>query len=136
MIRTLLAVSAAFLCQPAFAQSVEVADGDWAGIPVAATTGGPAWISEASMARIDKLVAAGKCIAVGNRKRVNLNVPVLFQFDGTGTVQKVVVRRIGCPEVESVVASVAASRVKLGYYKPTGQNQTGWYRGEVSYSVN
>jgi hypothetical protein len=136
MIRILLAASAMFLAQPVLAQAVEVAEGDWSGIPEAGSNGDPAYISDQSMTRIDKLLAAGKCPAVGNRKYVNLNVPILVQFDGGDQVQKIVVRRIGCPEVEAIVGGIAAGRAKQGYYRSTGKNQTGWYRSEVSYSVN
>jgi hypothetical protein len=136
MIRILLATSAALLSQSALAQSVEVAEGDWSDIPAASNTGGPAYISERFMGQIDKLLAAGKCPSVGNRKYANLNVPILVQFDGGDQVQKIVVRRIGCPEVESIVGGIAAGRAKQGYYKSTGKNQTGWYRSEISYSVN
>ncbi len=136
MIRILLAASAALLAQGALAQSVEVAEGDWSDIPAAGLEKGPAFISEQSMARIDKLLAGGKCPSVGNRKYVNLNVPILVQFDGGDQVQKIVVRRIGCPEVEAIVGGIAAGRAKQGYYRSTGKNQTGWYRSEISYSVN
>jgi hypothetical protein len=136
MIRILLAASAALLSQAAFAQSVEVAEGDWSSIPDAAVADGPAYISEQSMTRIDRLLSAGKCPSVGNRKYVNMNVPILVQFDGGDQVQKIVVRRIGCPEVEAIVGGIATGRAKRGYYKSTGKNQAGWYRSEISYSVN
>jgi hypothetical protein len=136
MIRILFAVSAALISQTALAQSVEVAEGDWSDIPAVSVGDVPAYISERSMGQIDKLLAAGKCPSVGNRKYVNLNVPILVQFDGGNQVQKIVVRRIGCPEVEAIVGGIAAGRAKQGYYKSTGKNQTGWYRSEISYSVN
>ena len=136
MIRILLAASAALIAQTAMAQTIEVAEGDWSDIPAAGLGGGPAYLSEKSMGQIDKLLAAGKCSSVGNRKYANLNVPILMQFDGGSQVQKIVVRRIGCPEVEAIVGRIAADRAKLGYYRATGQNQTGWYRSEITYSLN
>ena len=136
MIRILLAASAALLSQTALAQMVEVAEGDWSDIPAASNAGGPAYISERFMNQIDKLLTAGKCRSVGNRKYANLNVPILVQFDGGDQVRKIVVRRIGCPEVEAIVGGIAAGRAKQGYYRSTGKNQTGWYRSEISYSVN
>jgi hypothetical protein len=136
MIRILLAASAALFVQTASAQSVEVAEGDWSDIPAAELARGPAFISDESMTKIDKLLAAGKCKSVGDRKFVNLNVPILVQFDRSNQVQKIVVRRIGCPEVEAIVGGIAVGRAQLGYYKSTGVNQAGWYRSEVSYSLN
>jgi hypothetical protein len=136
MIRIMLVASAVLLSQAAPAQSIDVAEGDWSDIPSAGLAKGPAFISEQSMGRIDKLLAAGKCPSIGNRKYVNLNVPILVQFDGGDQVQKIVVRRIGCPEVEAIVGGIAAGRAKQGYYRSTGKNQTGWYRSEISYSVN
>jgi hypothetical protein len=136
MIRILFAVSAALISHTALAQTVEVAEGDWSNIPAASLADVPAFISERSMGRIEKLLAAGKCPSVGNRKYVSLNVPILVQFDGGNQVQKIVVRRIGCPEVEAIVGGIAAGRAKQGYYRSTGKNQTGWYRSEISYSLN
>ena len=136
MIRIIFAASALFASQAALAQAVEVAEGDWSDIPPAALADSRAYISDQSMTKIDKLLAAGKCPSVGNRKYVNLNVPILVQFDPGDQVQKIVVRRIGCPEVEAIVGGIAAGRAKLGYYKSTGKNKAGWYRSEISYSVN
>lgn len=136
MIRALLTLSAALVCQPAFAQSVEVAEGDWSAIPVATSTGGPEWLTETAMNRIDRLVSAGKCPRAGSRARVDLQAPFLIQFDNRATVQRIVIQRLGCPEVESIVGSVIIGRAKQGFYRPTGANQTGWYRSEISYSAN
>jgi hypothetical protein len=136
MIRIFWAVSLALLAQPALAQSVEVAEGDWSGIPAAASKDGPEWISAASMDRIDKIVAAGKCPPVGNKRRININVPFLMQFDGSGVAQRIVVQRLGCPELETVLSGIIRGRLQQGFYQPTGTNQTGWYRSQITYSLD
>jgi hypothetical protein len=136
MIRIFLAASVALLAQPALAQSVEVAEGDWSGIPVAASIDGPEWMSAASMDRIDKLVAAGKCPRAGNKRRINLNVPFLMQFDGGGVAQRIVVQRLGCPELETVLSGIIRGRLLQGFYKPTGKNEAGWYRSQITYSLD
>ena len=136
MIRILLTVSAALLSQAAVAQSVEVAEGNWSDIPFANKANIPEFISEKSMNNIDRLVGNGKCDVAGNRKRIDLKVPFIMQFDNRGVAQRVVLQRLGCPEVESVVAGIVLGRLKQGFYKPTGSNGAGWYRSEISYSLN
>jgi hypothetical protein len=136
MIRILLALSLGVIAQPAFAQSVEVADIDWSTVPQAAVGSGPSWLSDASMNRIEKAIGKNQCPRFGDAKRFNLTVPFLMQIDSNNVVQRVVIQRQGCPELESVLGGVILGRTKTGYYKSTGKNQTGWYRSEISHSVN
>lgn len=119
----------------ASAQSVDVADGDWRGIPLV-QTGKPKSMSDRSMGRIEKLLQAGKCPRFGDGDPIRLDVPFLLQFDAAGQVQRVVVRRVDCPDLEGVIGGVVISRAKAGYYTPTGQNATGWYRSNFNYEMN
>jgi hypothetical protein len=136
MIRIILAAALAGLAQPAFAQTVEVADVDWSTVPELATGSGPSWLSDTSMNRIEQAIGKNKCPRFGDAKRFNMTVPFLMQIDANSVVQRVVIQRQGCPELEAVLAGVILGRAKQGYYRSTGKNQTGWYRSEISHSVN
>lgn len=135
MFRTLALAIIVAIPAAASAQAVEVADGDWRGIPLA-QTGKAKSMSDRSMGRIEKLLEAGKCPRFGDGDPIRIDIPFLLQFDTAGQVQRVVVRRVDCPDLESVVGGVVVSRAKAGYYKPTGQNSTGWYRSSFDYAMN
>jgi hypothetical protein len=135
MIR-IAATLAMCLAAPALAQSVEVAEGNWAGIPEVKPYDPNVRIADDTMKRIERIVQTGDCPAIGRRDRVRLNAPFLVQFGPRGKAEKVVVKRLGCPEVESIVGSVVLARLKDGFYKPTGENRTGWYRSAIEYQMN
>lgn len=124
------------LAVPAFAQSVEVADGNWAGIPEVAPVDQNVRMTDQSMKRIERIVQTGDCPAIGRRDRVRMNAPFLVQFGAGGAAEKIVVKRMGCPEVESIIGGIVAARLKAGFYRPTGINQTGWYQSRLEYQLN
>ena len=135
MIRMIVAAALAMIPAGTMAQRVEVAAGNWVGIPfVAPAKAMP--MSSRSMIRIEKLLEAGKCPKFGDGNPIRLDVPFLLQFDTGGAVQRVVVRRIDCPELESLIGGVIVSRAKSGYYQPSGANGSGWYRSDFSYAMN
>lgn len=116
---------------PAAAASVEVATGDWSNIPWAERRAYNI-ISGEAVDRIHKSFANGSCKMRGQTKnRVNLRVPFLVKFADDGSVDRIVVRKLGCPDVEAVLGSALLHQVKGGDYKATGENEALWYRSEV-----
>ena len=131
--KTLAAVAAALLAGSfqASATTVEVATGDWSNIPWAERRAFNI-ISGDAVERIHKSFADGSCKLRGQtRDRINLRVPFLMKFAPDGSVERIVVRKLGCPAVESVLGSSLLRQVKSGDYKATGQNDALWYRSEV-----
>lgn len=130
-----LSVTAA-VATPVKAQQVSVAGGDWSNIPVVISEGK----RQPAERVVDDIAAAAQkqsCAAVGrNPRHINLSVPFLVQFDGGGQVQQVVVQRIGCPAVESVIGGALAQLAKEGEYRPTLENRAGWYRGSFDLASN
>ncbi|MBK9431113.1 hypothetical protein [Sphingorhabdus sp.] len=118
---------------PLAAHSVEAGSGDWTNIPWLAE---PAHVrlSEKAMESIDNLVKAGKCDAIGDRRRIELNMDFLAEFSPKSAVKRLIVGKIGCPEVEQIVATAASQAAEKGWLKPTGENEANWYRGRVTYS--
>jgi hypothetical protein len=135
MIR-IAAALALCVAAPALAQSVEVAEGNWASIPPVEPVDYRVRISDDSMKRIERIVQAGDCPAIGRRDRVRMKAQFLVQFSAGGTAERVVVKRLGCPEVETIVGSIVLARLKEGFYRPTGVNQTGWYKSSIEYQLN
>lgn len=135
MIRIGLSVIA-LLAGPALqAQTIESAVGDWSSIPEMPARA-PLTLSNGAMERIDAIVAGGQCPAAGRKDRIRLDVPVLVQFENTGKPLRVVVRKMGCPEVEQIVGNAALQSARARKFQPTGVNQTGWYRSEIRYHFN
>ena len=65
-----------------------------------------------------------------------LNVFVVH-FDKTGAADRIVIRKLGCGEAESVIGgAVKVLVVDQGAFRSTGENQTGWYQGQVSFSYS
>jgi hypothetical protein len=115
-----------------FAQTVEVGEGDWSDIPRMAKDRDVV-LGVGAMERVDKIVAAGKCKVIGRKGKIKMLIPFIVKFAPDQSVKRLVVKRIGCPEVEQLAASVALYSAKSGHIKPTGENQTGWYSGVISY---
>ena len=120
------------LATPIVAQNVTSGEGDWSGIPELRKNR-IIQLSSGAQNMVEKLVAQGKCKSVGSKDRVNLALPFLVEFTPDNTVVSIMVKRIGCPEVESIAASTALHAAQAGQIKPNGDNPAGWYRGEISY---
>jgi hypothetical protein len=117
---------------PAQSQAVEVGEGDWRNIPFL-TGNRTVNLGIGAMERVDKIVAAGKCRAIGRRDTIKLLMPFIVEFNPDKSVARLVIKRIGCPEVEQIAASAAVHAAKTGRVVSDGKNDAGWYRGEVSY---
>ncbi len=131
--RILISALAVCLVAPTLAaQNVSSGEGDWSNIPELRKNR-IVELSSGAQNMIEKVVAQGKCKAVGSKDRVNLALPFLVEFAPDNTVASIMIRRIGCPEVESIAASTALHAAQAGTIKPNGDNAARWYRGEVSY---
>jgi hypothetical protein len=120
---------------PVTAQSIEVASGNWSEIPEIRTKSQP-MLSPATAARVDEIAKQGKCSVPGvTRRYVDLTVPFVVEFMPDGGVQRIVLTKLGCPELESVLGGVLANWVASGRYVATGENQLGWYRGELKIAL-
>jgi hypothetical protein len=135
MRKVLLAAAVAALTVPVAAQRVEVADGDWSDFPVLEKSQ-TVNLGDGAMADIDRLVAAGKCSKIGSKKRIRMEIPFLAQFGTGNAVERIMLQRIGCPEVEAIAANAAYYAAKGGRIKPGTSNAAGWYRGSVSYILD
>ncbi len=125
----------ALFATSASAQRIEVADGEWSDFP-ALEKSQTVNLGDGAMADIDRLVASGKCSKIGNKKHIRMEIPFLAQFDANGKVERVMLNRIGCPEVETIAANAAYYAARDGRIKPGTSNAAGWYRGFVSYILD
>ena len=115
----------------AAAATVESATGDWSNIPWAERRSFNIITGDA-VEKIHQAFADGSCKMRGQSKnRLNLRVPFLMKFAPDGSVERIVIRKLGCPSVESVLGSSLLNQVKGGDYRATGENEALWYRSEV-----
>ena len=129
MLAPIIALSA-LIAAASPAIPVSVASGDWSNIPYAQQRGS----LRVSTRTIEKFEAAlmGECNAAAANGRLELTVPFLIRFGRDGSVQQVVVRRLDCPSAESLVGGAILQMARSGEFRPTGENLTGWYRGQFS----
>lgn len=131
----LIATAIVALAAPTAAQRIEVADGDWSDFPTLEKSQ-TVNLGDGAMNTIDRLVADGKCSKIGSKKRIRMDIPFLVQFVDGAKVERVMLKRIGCPEVESIAANAAYYAAKAGRIRPGTSNAAGWYRGTVSYILD
>jgi hypothetical protein len=130
-------IAAALLAasSPAFSATVEVASGDWSAIPLVKSSDFPGMTPDA-IARIRALIVSGECVLPGQSKRkIDMRIPFLIQFQPDGGVSRVVLSKVGCPKVEGIIGGVVLGLADQGAYRPTGDNPAGWYRSEISFSA-
>jgi hypothetical protein len=90
-------------------------------------------ISDQFANQLSAAVATNNCATAGTPKHVNVAIPFLVQYSAQGQIERVVVHRIDCPAVESIVGSVVLRMAQAGSYKPTGINREGWYLGQFQF---
>lgn len=134
MLTRFVIAGAILLSAPLEAHGVETAKGDWSDIPLLARHH-TVRLSNDAMESIDALVDAGKCDAISMGRGINLDMDFLVEFDPQNIIKRIVVERIGCPEVEQIAATATSQAASKGWLKPTGQNDAGWYRGSITYQL-
>ncbi len=115
------------------AQSVEVASGDWSNIPTIRPRGvmhmGPRVLNQ-----MHDMAAREVCTLPGfTQRRIDLAIPFIIRFTPAGGVERLVVRDVGCRELETLVAGLVLRMTEAGEFSPTGTNRAGWYRSELSF---
>ena len=115
--------------EPAAASQLSVAAGNWENIPLANMRGLQGF-DKFDMVKVDAALT-GECKSSSRRNQpVDVDVPFLIEFCGDNSVRRVVVQRLNCPAAEQIIGSAVLKLAKLGEFRPTGENQTGWYRGQ------
>ena len=134
MKRHFLALAMLAAAGTAPAQKVETAEGDWSDLPLMRFVD-TANISPSSVLEIQKLVTSGQCQLAGvSKRKLDMTVPFLVRFSPSGNVEHVVLRKLGCPKAETILAGAVLAMLKARAFRPTGENQTGWYRSELSFA--
>jgi hypothetical protein len=134
MKRIALLLAVTMLAVPAAAQTVQTGRGEFSKFPQLKKKNIPldynrliAWTEEA--------LSRGKCQLKGQRpKKFDIDVPYAALVEPDGTVRRIIIGEIGCPELETMVGSTIVEMVKRGDIKPTGQDQAYWYGDRIAFA--
>jgi hypothetical protein len=118
------------------APTVEVADGNWSWLPQMRQRSN-AELSNIAIGEIREIAQTQKCGALVTKKdAVEIDISFAAHFAPDGTPTRIVMPRLNCPEVESILGGVLREMVEKGDYRPDGRNSDGWYRGTLSFTVS
>jgi hypothetical protein len=133
--KALIAAALLMAASSAQAVTVESATGDWSTIPPMKTRGYS--LNERVVTKIYDLVESGACTIEGqSKKKLDMTIPFLVHYGKDGAPDRLVLTKIGCAEAEGVIGGALLVLLDQGNFKSTGENQTGWYRSQVSFSYS
>lgn len=121
---------------PASAAKVEIATGSWEHLP-SLSKHGQAHLNNNAIARIMEVVGGRKCKLSGQSYgRLDFNLSFAAHFQPNGTLERVIMPKLDCAEVEGIVGGMLLEMIQGGDYRPTGDNPEGWYRGQLAFETN
>ena len=121
---------------PAATPTVEVANGDWSWLPPLKQRSND-HLSNIAISRIHEIAKGGQCnVLATKRGALEFDMTFAAEFQPDGTLKRIVMPKLNCPEVESILGGVLLKMVENGDYRPDGSNEDGWYRGVLSFTVS
>ncbi len=115
---------------------VETAATDWSFLPSLSSRGYD-HLNLKMMAKLQEIASQGKCKLPGyDSGKLDLRVSFAAQYAPNGTLQRLVIPSLNCPEAESVLGGAVLEMLQGGDYRPTGKNPDGWYQGDLSFSYS
>lgn len=125
----------AFLAAPATAQvTVDVGRGDWSRIPHVQPRG-QLRMADAQMDAIERIAEQGRCNVAGMRREaVDIADPFLIRYGADGSVERIVLQDLGCPELEVTLGAAVHHLARGNEYRPRGNVVPGWYRSEIAFA--
>ncbi len=113
--------------------TVEAATGDWSKLPQLSQRGYN-HLNTKMMVRLHEIASHGQCRLPGYLgNRLDLRLSFAAQFDPDGTLRRVVIPKLDCPEAEGIVGGALLEMMQGGDYRPTGKNPDGWYQGSFTF---
>ena len=126
----ILAAAAGQPSQP----TVETAVGDWSTLPSLEARVSD-HLSTKAMARLHAIASAGECSLPGYSKgQLVMRLSFAAQFDPGGSLQRILLPKLDCPEAEGIIGGVLLKMVDGGDYRPTGKSPEGWYQGQLNFT--
>jgi hypothetical protein len=124
----------AALSTPAAAVNVEVASGDWSKLPQLSQRGYE-HLNEKMQAKLYEIAKAQQCPSFKLvQDRLSIRMSFAVQYGADGTLSRVILPKLDCPEAESVAGGALLEMIQAGDYAPTGSSRNGWYQGTLGFS--
>ncbi len=132
---SMLIVAVAMAAAPAAAQTtVDVGTGDWSRIPEVRPRG-HMQMADAQMDMIEQVAGQGRCNVPGlGARAVDISVPFLIRYGANGTVERIVLQDLRCPELEVALGAAVLHLARADEYRPRGHTVPGWYRSEIAFA--
>jgi hypothetical protein len=112
---------------------VEVANGDWSGLP-ALEFKGYNHLTSTAMSRIYRLGYERKCRLPGmSGHHLDFSASFAAQFAPDGQLSRLVLPKFNCPEAEAWLGGTLLQAIRSGDYRRTEENPEGWYQGNFSF---
>lgn len=130
-----LVLALSLFAAPAAAQTtVDVGTGDWSRIPVVQPRG-YLRMADAQMDVIEQIAQQGRCTVPGlGPNAVDISVPFLIRYGATGSVERIVLQDLHCPELEIALGAAVLQLARGDEYRPRGNTIPGWYRSEIAFA--
>lgn len=113
---------------------VEAASGDWKNLPQL-TQKGYNHLSERMQAKLFEIAESNSCPSFTLKQgRLDFRVGFAVQYEGDGTLSRLLVPKLDCPQAEGVAAGALLEMLQSGDYGPTGKSSNGWYQGTLGFS--
>jgi hypothetical protein len=114
---------------------VETATGDWSRLPSLQVLGSDHLQSKV-MVRLHQIASQGHCSLPGySAGRLDLRISFAAQYDPGGSLQRIVLPKLDCPEAEGLIGGALLEMMRGGDYRRTGNGPEGWYRGQFAFSI-
>jgi hypothetical protein len=112
---------------------VEVATGDWSQLPPLQSRNYDHLQSNV-MQRLWEIAHTKTCTipgySIGN---LDFRMSFAAQYNPDGSVARVIVPKLDCPEAEGILAGALVEMIQGGDYRPTGKSEEGWYKGSLTF---
>jgi hypothetical protein len=112
---------------------VEVATGDWSQLPPLQSRNYDHLQSNV-MQRLWEIAHTKTCTipgySIGN---LDFRMSFAAQYNPDGSVARVIVPKLDCPEAEAILAGALVEMIQGGDYRPTGKSEEGWYKGSLTF---
>jgi hypothetical protein len=115
------------------APKVEAVTGDWSSLPALQSRGYDHLHSNV-MQRLWELATAKQCKIPGySLRKLDLRLSFAVQYNPDGSVARLLVPSMACPEAEGVIAGAILEMVQGGDYRRTVTSPDGWYQGALTF---
>jgi hypothetical protein len=115
---------------------VEAGRANWGDYPAASLA--PRQLPTMAMVtQVETMLRDRTCRMRGQRAdEFDIDVPYLALVQPDGSLARVVVADMGCPELETLVGEVVLSRAQAGDFRPTGAAEAQWYASNINFNLS